>query len=101
VKRALRAGCALLALAVVGAAVWLVPGLGVQIRVGEGYVAKQVCSCMFVAGRDFAACRADVPASMDPIQAEALADGVRAWVTLFGERRAHYVPDRGCTLDVE
>ena len=99
-KRRLLAVGGLLAVAGLGAALFI-PSLRAQIHVGEGYVAKQVCSCMFVGGRDFAACRADVPASMDPIQAEALRDGVRAWVVPFGERRARYLPDRGCTLDIE
>ena len=100
-KRSILAGAVGLAVAAAGAALWFLPPLRAGVRVGEGYLAKQVCSCMFVAGREFAACRADVPASMDPLSAEPLADGVRAWLLGFGERRARYAPERGCTLDAE
>lgn len=66
--------------------------------VGAGYVAKEVCSCVFVGGRSLASCRGDVPASMDRVQAEQLPDGVRAFVTFFAERVASYDPAFGCTL---
>jgi hypothetical protein len=101
VKRWLLAGTAGVAVAAAGAALWFLPSLRAEVQVGEGYLAKQVCSCMFVAGRDFAACRADVPEVMDPLSAEPLADGVRAWLVGFGERTARYVPERGCALDAD
>jgi len=66
--------------------------------VGAGYVAKEVCSCVFVAGRSAASCRADVPESMDRVEAELLPDGVRAFVTGFAERVARNEPGFGCTL---
>ena len=67
-------------------------------EVGAGYVAKEVCSCIFVAGRSLESCRADVPASMDRVQAEALADGVRGYVTGLAARVARHEPGFGCTL---
>lgn len=66
--------------------------------VGAGYVAKELCSCVFVAGRDAGSCRSDVPESMDRVEMELLRDGVRAFVTGFAERVARYEPGFGCTL---
>ncbi|MGH2898622.1 MAG: hypothetical protein ACRDMZ_08100 [Solirubrobacteraceae bacterium] len=69
-------------------------------RLGTGYVAKQMCSCMFVDGREYASCRPDIPASMDRVETEILTTppGVRAKVRFLAEREAHYDPDTGCTL---
>ena len=69
-----------------------------QASVGAGYVAKEVCSCVFVAGRDAESCRSDVPDSMDPVQYELVPDGVRAFVRGFAERVARFEPGFGCTL---
>jgi hypothetical protein len=66
--------------------------------VGAGYVAKEMCSCIFVAGRSFESCRPDVPESMDRVRAELLPDGVRGFVPALAERVAHYEPGFGCTL---
>jgi hypothetical protein len=69
-------------------------------EVGAGYVAKQVCSCVFVGERDLAACRADIPESMQRVSASLLPDGegVRASVLGLVERRATHQPGTGCTL---
>jgi hypothetical protein len=90
---------ALLLLVVLVAAVVYGPRLRRMAGVGAGYVAKQTCSCMYVAGRPFDACRSDLPSSMDRIRAEVLdgLEGVRASAP-FLERRAHHTPGRGCTL---
>ena len=66
--------------------------------VGAGYVAKEICSCMFVGGRSLDACRGDIPESMERVRAEALADGVRGFVPLLAERVARFEPGFGCTL---
>lgn len=70
------------------------------VNIGAGMLAKQMCSCIFVAHRDLDACRADQMQSMDPIQLEVHDDppGVRAFVPLLGERRASYREGLGCTL---
>ena len=81
------------------AVVWL-PGLRQATDVGAGYLAKQMCSCLFVAGRPFDACRADMPRDMDAIEVR-LADGaetVVARVPLLAERTARHHPGSGCTL---
>jgi hypothetical protein len=66
--------------------------------VGAGYVAKEMCSCIFVAGRSLESCRPDVPESMDRVRAELLPDGVRGFVPALAERVARYEPGFGCTL---
>jgi hypothetical protein len=72
-----------------------------QVEIGAGYVAKEVCSCVYVGGREYQSCRLDVPEFMDLIDAEVLDDeqAVRAFVTGLGERVARYSDDGGgCTL---
>jgi hypothetical protein len=66
--------------------------------IGAGYVAEEMCSCLFVAGRSPASCRPDMPESMDRIGVELLPDGVRAYVTGLAERVARNEPGFGCTL---
>jgi len=65
---------------------------------GAGYVAKELCSCIFVGGRSLDSCRPDIPATMDRVEAEVGADRVRAFVPHLGERIARYEPPFGCTL---
>jgi hypothetical protein len=67
---------------------------------GAGYVAKEMCSCIFVDRREYAACRPDIPPTMDRVEAEVLTTppGVRAAVRFLAEREARYSPDTGCTL---
>jgi hypothetical protein len=83
-------------LLVAGALVW--EHLRDQTAVGAGYVAKEVCSCVFVGGRSLESCRPDVPASMDRVQVELGEDRVRAFVPLLGERIARHEPPYGCVL---
>jgi hypothetical protein len=77
------------------------PPLYARVRVGTGYLAKQMCSCVHVARRDFAACRRDMPASMDRLEVEPLPDGSGMRARLFGlaERVATRDPAAGCTLE--
>jgi len=83
----------------VGYFVWVRPFLALA-NVGVGFVAKEMCSCIYVAERSFDSCRPDMMESMDEIQAEILDEppGVRAWVDGLGERRAHYRGEFGCSL---
>jgi hypothetical protein len=71
-----------------------------NVHVGTGYLAKQMCSCIFVAGRDADSCRPDMPESMDGLQATRLEDGEGVRASLFGiaERIARHDPGSGCTL---
>jgi hypothetical protein len=78
-----------------------IPRLRTASAIGAGYLAKVACSCVYIAGRDLAACRADLPAYLGTMEAELLPDpgGVRARSALFGiERVARYTEGRGCTL---
>lgn len=83
-----------------GATVLYLPKLREVATVGAGFVAKEVCSCLYVGERDFQSCRTDVRADMDLIRAEVLPsdDGVRAWLPLLTERVARHHPGSGCTL---
>ena len=71
------------------------------VDIGAAMLAKQMCSCVFVAGREAKDCRADQFESMDPIQLEVLREEerVRAWVPLLGERTAVHREGLGCTLE--
>jgi len=78
---------------------WLIPARS-GVAVGAGMLAKQMCSCMFVAERPQEDCRADQFPIMDPVTVEVGNDGrsVRAFIPLLGERSATYTEDFGCTL---
>ena len=71
------------------------------VDIGAGMLAKQMCSCLFVAERDESGCRADQLASLDRIQLEVRSQprSVRAFVPLFGERIAVHRDGLGCTLE--
>ena len=69
-----------------------------QSDVGAGYVAKELCSCIFVGERDLASCRDDIPPTMERVQAEAGDDRVRAFVPGLAERIARNEPPSGCVL---
>ncbi len=101
-RRALGWIGAALVLLMVGAGVVYLPPLRQAAAVGAGFVAKQMCSCVYVAGRSFESCRPEMMEEMAQVRSEALADGeetgVRAWVTLLAERRARFHEDFGCTL---
>jgi hypothetical protein len=90
---------ALVVLAALGVVGWR--RIHFQADVGAGFVAKTVCSCMFVAGRSLESCRADVLPVMDRVKAEVLDEphGVHAFVALFASRTATWEPRTGCTLD--
>jgi len=79
---------------------WVVP-TRYAVGIGAAMLAKQVCSCVFIANRDVADCRADQFSSMDPIRLELQREAgrVRAWVPAFGERSAIYRDGFGCLLE--
>jgi hypothetical protein len=84
----------------VGAALVIGPSLRRVARIGAGVAAKQLCSCVFVAGRDEAGCRSDLPPGTDPVRVVVDHAGrtVRAWVPLLADRMAGYRDGTGCTL---
>jgi hypothetical protein len=73
--------------------------LAPQADIGAGFVAKQVCSCLFVGGRDEQACRFDLGPELAPVRMQRLADGVLAWVPLLAARSARFREGTGCTLE--
>ena len=85
--------------AAAGYVFWVVPTRQ-AVAIGSGMLAKQMCSCMFVAERSEPECRADQFDSMDPIRVEILTEpsGVRAFVPWLGERSATWRRGLGCTL---
>ncbi len=72
-------------------------------NIGAGYVAHQVCSCVFVAGRSYEACLLDMLPAMDVVRSEVVEvagkKGVLASVPLLANRTALHTPDFGCALD--
>lgn len=70
-----------------------------QAEVGAGFVAKQLCSCLFVARRDAAACRLDLRPDLSPVRSEIEDGSVRAWVPLLASRTARFREGSGCSLE--
>lgn len=95
------------AVRIVAALVILLSGAGLLVglrtrrvmALGAGVTAKQMCSCIFVDGRDEAGCRSDLPPGTDPVRLtiDQAARTVRAW-TLLADRMARYREGSGCTL---
>ena len=98
-KRALLWGGGVLLLLATGAGVVYGPRIATMLEVGNGYVAKQMCSCLYVAERGFDSCRADIPSSMERIRAEILPDRPGVSAGLLGTSRvALHTPGAGCRL---
>jgi len=71
------------------------------MQVGTNYVAKTVCSCVLVQGRDLEACQGDMlmaSAANVPVTIDAEAGVVRASIFGLITGRATYQEGRGCTL---
>jgi hypothetical protein len=67
----------------VGAAMFFGRDTWTTAKLGTVYVAKQTCSCLFVAGRPLDSCRTDYdPAAIKPLTVEKLEHGVK--VTALG-----------------
>jgi hypothetical protein len=67
-------------------------------KIGTVYVAKQTCSCLFVAGRPMDSCRTDYdPAAIRPLTVEKLEHGVKV-TALAGivSARSEFEPGFGC-----
>lgn len=67
--------------------------------VGTRYVAKMTCSCVFVSGRDFEACLADLPEAVGSI--EISYDGERRHIkakALWISATASHEEGKGCKI---
>jgi hypothetical protein len=63
---------------IVGIAMWAGRDTWASARLGTVYVAKQTCSCLFVAGRPMDSCRKDYEAdAIKPLTIEATNDSVQ------------------------
>lgn len=84
--------------AIVGIAVFFGRDTWATARIGTVYVAKQTCSCLFVAGRPMDSCRTDYdPAAIEPLTVEKLEQGVKV-SALAGlvSAQAQFEPGFGC-----
>ncbi len=73
------------------------------LPVGAGYVAKNMCSCVFIGRRSLESCRPDMLEVMSGIVID-VSDlpprrGVRASMPPFAARFARYEEPYGCTLE--
>jgi hypothetical protein len=84
--------------AIVGAAMYFGRDTWTTAKLGTVYVAKQTCSCLFVAGRPMDSCRTDYdPAAIKPLTVEKLENGVK--VTALGgivSAQAQFEQGFGC-----
>jgi hypothetical protein len=84
--------------AIVGIAVFFGRDTWATARIGTVYVAKQTCSCLFVAGRPMDSCRTDYdPAAIAPLTVEKQEHGVKV-SALAGlvSAQAEFEPGFGC-----
>ena len=82
----------------VGIGAWSARDTLATARIGTAYVAKQTCSCLFVAGRPPASCRTDFdPAALQSLEVVTGSGAVTA-SALGGliSSRAEFEKDYGC-----
>lgn len=86
------------AVLLVGIGVWSARDTFATARIGTTYVAKQTCSCLFVAGRPPDSCRTDFdPAALQPLEVVPSSHAVT--VSALGgliSSRAEFEKDYGC-----
>ena len=97
-----RIGLVLLVVLIAGGA-FALRDLRSQANFGAGYVAHQICSCVFVAARAYSDCLPDLLPATDRIQSEVIEiegrKGVRDFILILAERTAMHSPGRRCALD--
>jgi hypothetical protein len=84
--------------ALIGAAMFFGRDTWATAKIGTVYVAKQTCSCLFVAGRPLDSCRTDYdPAALKPLTVETTDSGVKV-SALAGlvSAQAKFEPGFGC-----
>jgi hypothetical protein len=106
-NRLIRIAAIAIVVVLAGAFVWLrvLEPLFAQARVATGYMAKTVCSCMFVEEQGFEGCRADAlldrgeALSRVSVSADPEKKRVRASVFPLSSDTASYEAGYGCTLN--
>ena len=84
--------------AIVGVAMYAGRDTWATAKIGTVYVAKQTCSCLFVAGRPMDSCRTDYdPAALAPLHIEPTQNAVEV-SALAGlvSARSQFEPGFGC-----
>ena len=84
-------------LSLIGAWIFVLP----LVEMGTGFVAKQVCSCMYVAERGFEDCATDQRRYGPRIESRPLPElnGVKAEIWPFVSSSAYYHRGSGCTQE--
>jgi hypothetical protein len=76
--------------------------VGFQLRkygqIGAGFVAKQMCSCLYVQGRDEASCRAEIGPQIDRSQIVYLDERVIVNFSGLDQAEARLKPGYGCNV---
>ena len=93
-----------LIVALVAGYAWLRLGpQGKRAYLASGYVARVVCSCRYVGGRDMASCATDLEPGTEIVQMsdDPAAKRITAWVPLLGQRTARFTEGYGCAFDDE
>jgi hypothetical protein len=77
----------------------------VRADIAAGYMARTVCACRYVGGRDMASCLTDAEPGMEivSVHEDAATKTITASVPLMGSRQAQVSPpvaglETGCTL---
>lgn len=98
-RKRLLIGGLVLALVVLGAAIYAAQGPIAYARIATHYAAKQTCSCMHVSGRTLELCVADFPPeARTNISVAAEGDVVRASALMFFNAEAQYEDGYGCRI---
>lgn len=93
-----------LIVALVAGYAWLRLGpQGQRAYLASGYVARVVCSCRYVGGRDMASCATDLEPGTEIVRMsdDPAAKRITAWVPLLGGRTARFTEGYGCAFDDE
>jgi hypothetical protein len=86
-------------LVVAGVVAWHTLGLSDLMRIGAGYTAQQICSCLLVSGRSLESCKTDLdPLARRLISVEVGTDGVKASAFGLTSARARFEKGYGCSL---
>jgi hypothetical protein len=89
---------AVVVVGIAGVALYAARDTWATARLGTVYVAKQTCSCLFVAGRPMDSCRTDYdPEALEPLRVETTQRSVEV-SALAGlvAARAEFEPGFGC-----